>query len=83
MEAWDEEVRDDWTKKDLKIWFGVNRFIHKFQILKFASSELYVVTTKQYAWRNCRAGMQALLDSDDDEDDSEKEKEINTLKIFS
>ncbi|CAF1905729.1 unnamed protein product [Brassica napus] len=25
MEAWDEEVRDDWTKKDLKIWFGVNR----------------------------------------------------------
>ncbi|KAL0751150.1 hypothetical protein Bca101_033153 [Brassica carinata] len=25
MEAWDEEVRDDWTKKDLTIWFGVNR----------------------------------------------------------
>ncbi|KAG2274284.1 hypothetical protein Bca52824_056839 [Brassica carinata] len=24
MEAWDEEVRDDWTKKDLTIWFGVN-----------------------------------------------------------
>ena len=41
MEAWDEEVRDDWTKKDLKIWFGVNRYAFKINSREHKFRDLY------------------------------------------
>ncbi|CAL9237106.1 unnamed protein product [Arabidopsis halleri] len=58
MEAWDEDkdalidlfgkVRDDWINKDLTTWIGANRFYPGVSdALKFASSKIYIVTTKQ------------------------------------
>jgi len=58
MEDWKEEreplvdlfgkVRDEWIDKDLAGWIGANRFYPGIaDALKFASSELYIVTTKQ------------------------------------
>ena len=41
MEAWDEEVRDDWSKKDLKIWFGVNRYAFKINSREHKFRDLY------------------------------------------
>ncbi|GKA72361.1 hypothetical protein Tco_0778577 [Tanacetum coccineum] len=58
MEAWSEnrdelvdlfgKVRDEWMEKDLATWVGANRFYPGVpDALKFASSQLYIVTTKQ------------------------------------
>ncbi|KAM7472217.1 hypothetical protein LguiA_010400 [Lonicera macranthoides] len=58
MEAWDEnrdalvdlfgKVRDEWIDKDLATWIGANRFYPGVpDALKFASSRVYIVTTKQ------------------------------------
>eukprot|EP00262_Sarcandra_glabra_P010092 TRINITY_DN24985_c0_g1_i1.p1 TRINITY_DN24985_c0_g1~~TRINITY_DN24985_c0_g1_i1.p1 ORF type:complete len:269 (+),score=61.22 TRINITY_DN24985_c0_g1_i1:63-869(+) len=58
MEEWDEEkdalvdlfgkVRDEWIEKDLPGWIGANRFYPGVaDALRFASSSVYIVTTKQ------------------------------------
>ncbi|XP_058082769.1 uncharacterized protein LOC131230797 [Magnolia sinica] len=58
MEDWNEnrdalidlfgKVRDEWLEKDLSSWIGANRFYPGIaDALKFASSKLYIVTTKQ------------------------------------
>lgn len=58
MEEWSEnrdalvdlfgKVRDEWMEKDLATWVGANRFYPGVpDALKFASSEVYIVTTKQ------------------------------------
>ncbi|KAI3741317.1 hypothetical protein L1987_58989 [Smallanthus sonchifolius] len=58
MEEWNEnrdelidlfgKVRDDWLENDLATWIGANRFYPGVpDALKFASSQLYIVTTKQ------------------------------------
>ncbi|KAL7203396.1 hypothetical protein ACSBR2_016647 [Camellia fascicularis] len=58
LEAWDENrdalielfgrVRDDWMDNDLATWIGANRFYPGVpDALKFASSKIYIVTTKQ------------------------------------
>ncbi|KAE7999482.1 hypothetical protein FH972_003906 [Carpinus fangiana] len=58
MEEWAEnrdplidlfgKVRDEWLEKDLPTWIGANRFYPGVaDALKFASSRLYIVTTKQ------------------------------------
>ncbi|XP_071717372.1 uncharacterized protein [Rutidosis leptorrhynchoides] len=58
MEEWNEnreelvdlfgKVRDEWIEKDLATWVGANRFYPGVpDALKFASSQLYIVTTKQ------------------------------------
>ncbi|KAB1214351.1 hypothetical protein CJ030_MR5G000850 [Morella rubra] len=58
MEEWNEnrdvlvdlfgKVRDEWIEKDLATWIGANRFYPGVpDALKFASSRLYIVTTKQ------------------------------------
>ncbi|OMP00367.1 hypothetical protein COLO4_12726 [Corchorus olitorius] len=58
MEEWDEnrealidlfgKVRDEWMDKDLATWIGANRFYPGVpDALKFASSSIYIVTTKQ------------------------------------
>uniref|UniRef100_A0A1D1Y054 Gamma-glutamyl phosphate reductase n=1 Tax=Anthurium amnicola TaxID=1678845 RepID=A0A1D1Y054_9ARAE len=58
MEEWHEErdslvdlfgrVRDEWIEKDLSGWIGANRFYPGVaEALKFSSSRIYVVTTKQ------------------------------------
>ncbi|KAL8495213.1 hypothetical protein ACS0TY_019391 [Phlomoides rotata] len=58
MEEWDEnrdalidlfgKVRDEWLDNDLATWIGANRFYPGVpDALKFASSKLYIVTTKQ------------------------------------
>ncbi|KAK6920107.1 hypothetical protein RJ641_016011 [Dillenia turbinata] len=42
------KVRDEWMEKDLATWIGANRFYPGVpDALKFASSKLYIVTTKQ------------------------------------
>lgn len=59
MEEWGENsreplielfgnVRDEWIEKDLATWIGANRFYPGVpDALKFASSTIYIVTTKQ------------------------------------
>ncbi|KAK9202314.1 hypothetical protein WN944_017524 [Citrus x changshan-huyou] len=58
MEDWTEnrdalvdlfgKVRDEWMDKDLTTWIGANRFYPGIpDALKFASSRIYIVTTKQ------------------------------------
>lgn len=58
MEDWSEnrdalvdlfgKVRDEWMDKDLTTWIGANRFYPGVpDALKFASSRIYIVTTKQ------------------------------------
>ncbi|XWS32165.1 hypothetical protein CRYUN_Cryun23aG0137600 [Craigia yunnanensis] len=58
MEEWDENrdalidlfgrVKDEWMDKDLATWIGANRFYPGVpDALKFASSNIYIVTTKQ------------------------------------
>lgn len=58
MEAWDEnrealvdlfgKIRDEWIDKDLATWIGANRFYPGVpDALQFASSRIYIVTTKQ------------------------------------
>ncbi|WCJ22772.1 hypothetical protein M5689_004841 [Euphorbia peplus] len=58
MEEWGEDrdslvdlfgtVRDEWMDKDLATWIGANRFYPGVSdALRFASSSLYIVTTKQ------------------------------------
>ncbi|EYU32142.1 hypothetical protein MIMGU_mgv1a011872mg [Erythranthe guttata] len=58
MAEWDEDrdvlidlfgkVRDEWIDNDLATWIGANRFYPGVaDALKFASSKLYIVTTKQ------------------------------------
>ncbi|XP_057497161.1 uncharacterized protein LOC130781827 [Actinidia eriantha] len=58
MEEWDEnrdalidlfgKVRDEWMDNDLATWIGANRFYPGVpDALKFASSRIYIVTTKQ------------------------------------
>lgn len=58
MEEWGEQreelidlfgkVRDEWMEKDLASWIGANRFYPGVaDALKFASSSIYIVTTKQ------------------------------------
>lgn len=58
MEEWGEErdplinlfgkVRDEWIEKDLATWIGANRFYPGVSdAIKFASSKIYIVTTKQ------------------------------------
>ncbi|KAK9121295.1 hypothetical protein Syun_018912 [Stephania yunnanensis] len=58
MKEWNEErmelielfgkVRDEWIDKDLLGWIGANRFYPGVSdALKFASSKVYIVTTKQ------------------------------------
>ncbi|XP_010255308.1 PREDICTED: uncharacterized protein LOC104596025 isoform X1 [Nelumbo nucifera] len=58
MEEWDEnreslielfgKVRDEWIEKGLSSWIGANRFYPGVpDALKFASSRIYIVTTKQ------------------------------------
>ncbi|KAJ4728261.1 Ribosomal RNA small subunit methyltransferase G [Melia azedarach] len=58
MEEWSEnrdaliglfgKVRDEWMDKDLTTWIGANRFYPGVpDALKFASSRIYIVTTKQ------------------------------------
>ncbi|XP_012083366.1 uncharacterized protein LOC105642967 isoform X2 [Jatropha curcas] len=59
MEEWGEnhrddlinlfgKVRDEWMYKDLPAWIGANRFYPGVaDALKFASSKVYIVTTKQ------------------------------------
>ncbi|KAH9324639.1 hypothetical protein KI387_004817, partial [Taxus chinensis] len=42
------KVRDDWMEQDLSSWVGANRFYPgTADALKFASSKIYIVTTKQ------------------------------------
>lgn len=42
------KVRDEWMDKDLTTWIGANRFYPGIpDALKFASSRIYIVTTKQ------------------------------------
>ncbi|XP_009768013.1 uncharacterized protein LOC107809854 [Nicotiana tabacum] len=42
------KVRDEWMDNDLATWIGTNRFYPGVpDALKFASSKLYIVTTKQ------------------------------------
>ncbi|CAA0820765.1 Unknown protein [Striga hermonthica] len=42
------KVRDEWIDNDLSTWIGANRFYPGVsEALKFASSKLYIVTTKQ------------------------------------
>ncbi|XP_021906305.1 uncharacterized protein LOC110820965 [Carica papaya] len=58
MEAWGEDrdalidlfgkIRDEWMDTDLATWIDANRFYPGVSdALKFASSEIYIVTTKQ------------------------------------
>lgn len=58
MNEWNEErdplielfgkVRDDWLEKDFSTWIGANRlYPGASDALKFASSKIYIVTTKQ------------------------------------
>ncbi|XP_030489995.2 uncharacterized protein LOC115706475 [Cannabis sativa] len=58
MEEWDEnreilidlfgKVRDEWLENDLDTWIGANRFYPGVpDALKFASSRIFIVTTKQ------------------------------------
>ncbi|KAH0970651.1 hypothetical protein GBA52_022807 [Prunus armeniaca] len=58
MEEWGEErdalinlfgkVRDEWMDEDLTTWIGANRLYPGVpDALKFASSTIYIVTTKQ------------------------------------
>ncbi|XP_042477870.1 uncharacterized protein LOC122059247 isoform X1 [Macadamia integrifolia] len=58
LEEWNEnreslvelfgKVRDEWIEKDLSSWIGANRFYPGVSdALKFASSRVYIVTTKQ------------------------------------
>ncbi|KAJ9681430.1 hypothetical protein PVL29_020347 [Vitis rotundifolia] len=58
MEEWDEKreplvdlfgkVRDEWMEDDLATWIDANRFYPGVaDALKFASSKVYIVTTKQ------------------------------------
>ncbi|KAF6162223.1 hypothetical protein GIB67_008352 [Kingdonia uniflora] len=58
MEEWNEDkdtlvelfgkVRDEWIEKDLSSWIGANRLYPGVsEALKFASSRVYIVTTKQ------------------------------------
>ncbi|KAJ8749009.1 hypothetical protein K2173_013452 [Erythroxylum novogranatense] len=58
MEEWGEDrdplidlfgkVRDEWMDQDLATWIGANRFYPGVaEALKFASSSIYIVTTKQ------------------------------------
>lgn len=59
MKEWEEEdrdalidlfgkVRDEWMDNDLATWIGANRFYPGVSdALKFASSKVYIVTTKQ------------------------------------
>ncbi|KAK3028776.1 hypothetical protein RJ639_037997 [Escallonia herrerae] len=58
MEEWDEnkealvdlfgKVRDEWMEQDFAAWIGANRFYPGVSdALKFASSRVYIVTTKQ------------------------------------
>ncbi|EXB30869.1 hypothetical protein L484_012399 [Morus notabilis] len=58
MEEWGEQreelidlfgkVRDEWMEKDLASWIGANRFYPGVaDALKFSSSSIYIVTTKQ------------------------------------
>ncbi|XP_021748097.1 uncharacterized protein LOC110713953 isoform X2 [Chenopodium quinoa] len=60
MEAWDEKenrealielfgkVRDEWIEKDLATWIGANRLYPGVSdALRFTSSKIYIVTTKQ------------------------------------
>lgn len=58
MKEWNEErdalvdlfgsVRDEWIEKDLVGWIGANRLYPGIvDALKFASSQVYIVTTKQ------------------------------------
>ncbi|XP_011624852.1 uncharacterized protein LOC18422845 isoform X2 [Amborella trichopoda] len=58
MEEWNEDrdtliglfgkVRDEWIEKDFSGWIGANRFYPGIaDALKFASSTIYIVTTKQ------------------------------------
>ncbi|XP_052192876.1 uncharacterized protein LOC127801631 [Diospyros lotus] len=58
MEEWGEsrdalidlfgKVRDEWMENDLATWIGANRFYPGVpDALKFASSRIYIVTTKQ------------------------------------
>lgn len=58
MEEWDEKrdplvdlfgkIRDEWMDNDLATWIGANRFYPGVpDALKFASSMVYIVTTKQ------------------------------------
>ncbi|CAD5196991.1 unnamed protein product, partial [Musa acuminata subsp. malaccensis] len=58
MKEWDEErdalidlfgrIRDEWIDNDLSGWIGANRFYPGVaDALRFASSQLYIVTTKQ------------------------------------
>ncbi|KAL5143799.1 hypothetical protein HKD37_09G026660 [Glycine soja] len=59
MEEWDEKrddlidlfgkVRDEWLEQDFATWIGANRLYPGVSdALKFASSRVYIVTTKQY-----------------------------------
>lgn len=58
MNEWNEErdplielfgkVRDDWLQNDFSTWIGANRlYPGASEALKFASSKIYIVTTKQ------------------------------------
>lgn len=58
MDEWNEEkdslidlfgkVRDEWMDNDLKTWIGANKFYPGVSdALQFASSRVYIVTTKQ------------------------------------
>ncbi|KAK2361983.1 ribosomal RNA small subunit methyltransferase G [Trifolium repens] len=58
MEEWGEnrdalidlfgKVRDEWLEQDFAAWIGANRIYHGVSdALKFASSRVYIVTTKQ------------------------------------
>ncbi|KAG8485120.1 hypothetical protein CXB51_021672 [Gossypium anomalum] len=58
MEEWDEnrdalidlfgKVRDEWMDNDIATWIGANRFYPGVpDALKFSSSTIYIVTTKQ------------------------------------
>lgn len=63
MEAWNEnrddlvdlfgKIRDKWMEEDLVTWIGANRFYPGVaDALKFASSKVYIVTTKQGRFAN-------------------------------
>ncbi|BBN68923.1 hypothetical protein Prudu_644S000300 [Prunus dulcis] len=54
LEKWSElkpeNVRDEWMDEDLTTWIGANRLYPGVpDALKFASSTIYIVTTKQVA----------------------------------
>ncbi|KAL5981438.1 hypothetical protein ACLOJK_015499 [Asimina triloba] len=66
MEEWNEnrdalvdlfgKVRDEWIEKDLSSWIGANRFYPGIaDALRFASSKLFIVTTKQAKGRSIEA----------------------------